>query len=108
MTQHAFTQDPADIPYFRHLGPLFADKYAYTMGSALFEAERKGVVSGLFAGPTTFQMLVRQLPKTGVDSAGNVSRSAHLLMAGDLPLAEWLSGWRFTRRDLQVLAEEVT
>lgn len=101
--------DPSDTLYFKNLGPLFADKYAYAMASALFEAERKGAVSGLFASPTIFQMFVRQLPKTGmVDANGNPSRSSYLMTAGDLPLAEWLSGWRYTRKDLQTLAEEVT
>ncbi len=101
--------DPSDVPYFRYLGPLAADKYAYTMSSALFEAERKGVSHGLFAGEATFQAFVRQLPKTGMtNDDGSASRSSYLMVAGGLPLAEWLSGWHFSRKDLAVLAEEVT
>lgn len=113
MTEHAqniVTEfDPTDFPYFRFLGPLAADKYAFTMASALFEAERKGVAKGLFAEETTFQAFVRQLPKTGMSNAdGTASRSAYLMVAGGLPLAEWLSGWRFSKKDQAVLAEEVT
>jgi nicotinate phosphoribosyltransferase len=101
--------DPNDRPYFEYLGPLAADKYAYTMAAAAFEAERCGAVHGLFDSQTTFQMFVRQLPKTGQQLAdGTLVRSPYLVSAGDLPLASWLSGWRFSNRDLGVLAEELT
>lgn len=97
-------QDPSDIPYFRHLGPLAAAKYAFTMSAALFEAERKGLTQGKFAAPCTFQMFTRSLPYTGIGD----ERSSFMISAGLLPIAEWLQGWRFTKKDLEVLAEERT
>ena len=94
--------DPRDVLYTRFLGPLAADKYALTMASALFEADRSGFSEGSFTAETTFQMFVRRLPTTG---EGNV-RSDFLLTAGLPFLASWLEGWQFSAGDIATLRRQ--
>ncbi|MBI1363628.1 MAG: nicotinate phosphoribosyltransferase [Proteobacteria bacterium] len=68
------------------LGPLFADKYAFTMGQALFTL-------GTHNTRTAFNMFIRKNPFEG----------GYLLTGGLSDFLEWLSDWRVLDEDIDYL-----
>lgn len=94
--------------YHRTIGPLAADKYAFTMAAALFEAEASGEYQGLLEATTSFQLFVRKLPRNGIITAdGQTVRYGSLTTAGLPFVQEWLEGWRFSANDLRVLSRQL-